>query len=283
MKLLINADDLGYTVAINRTIVDLYRQGLLSSCSLLVNMPASQDALTGLRAYPDLGVGVHLNLTKGNPLLPADQVPTLVKAGAFWPTKLLFAKAFTRLIKLQEVEAELRTQIEWVLARDLQPTHLDTHSHWHLFPDLRELVDRLGKEYQIPGMRQAIPRRTLLPSRLWLKVGVQASFTQIKHPVPDYLLSLHQWMRSDEQPIDLFFSSQLRNLIACSETIIELVVHPGRIDDPDFPPDTLLTHQRQWEFDFLRSKRFQDWLKWMEARIVNYQALQSENIHVRRI
>jgi hypothetical protein len=47
-----------------------------------------------------------------------------------------------------------------------------------------------------------------------------------------------------------------------------MVTHPGKLDDPDFPADTLLTHQRQWESDFLLSDLFDVWLQRMAAQIV---------------
>jgi hypothetical protein len=55
--------------------------------------------------------------------------------------------------------------------------------------------------------------------------------------------------------------------------VVELVTHLGKRDDPDFPPDTLLTHQRQWKFDFLLSPCFDTWLEMMNANIISYMAL----------
>lgn len=156
MKLLINADDLGYTPIINHAIFDLHSKGQLFSTSLLTNMPHSQDAIDGLHSYPDLNVGVHLNLTKGCPLSPPEQIPTLVgSAGGFWPTKAFYVRAATGRINRAEAEAELRMQIEHLLANGLFPTHLDSHSHWHMLPHLKKLVFRLAKRYRIPGVRQA--------------------------------------------------------------------------------------------------------------------------------
>lgn len=57
------------------------------------------------------------------------------------------------------------------------------------------------------------------------------------------------------------------------KTIMELVIHSGKRNDPDFPPDTLLTHQSQWEHDFLLSPGFDAWLVMMEAEMVNYLPL----------
>jgi predicted glycoside hydrolase/deacetylase ChbG (UPF0249 family) len=274
MKLLLNADDLGYTPAINQAIFDLHKHGRLFSTSLLGNLPHSQGAIDGLCAYPDLKVGVHLNLTKGFPVLPPAQIPTLVAStGEFWPTKQFFLRATARQINIREVEFELRAQVERVLDSGIQPTHLDSHSHWHMLPHLRRIVAQLAADYQIQGMRQAAPRRTLLPSLLWLKMAARTTHPQSQFRLPDFMLSLHQWMGADGRPIDLFFSKQLLHLVAQPEITLELVTHPGKRYDPDFPPDTLLTHQRQWEYDFLLDPEFEKWLKKIGAETINYTAL----------
>jgi hypothetical protein len=80
-------------------------------------------------------------------------------------------------------------------------------------------------------------------------------------------------MGADGRPIDLFSSPQLRHIIAHPEAVLELVTHPGTLHDPEFPPDTLLTNQRQWEYDFLLSPQFKRWLGMMEAKIINYGAI----------
>jgi predicted glycoside hydrolase/deacetylase ChbG (UPF0249 family) len=279
MRLLLNADDLGYTPAINQAIFDLHNHGRLFSTSLLVNMSYSQNAIDDLSSYPALKVGVHLNLTKGYPMLPSKKIPSLVTpSGKFWATKQFYARAVSGQINLREVDAELRMQIERLLEAKVQPTHLDSHSHWHMLPHLRRIVIRLAEEYQIPAVRQAAFRRTLVPMCFWFAVVDQRCPSHSKIHFPDYLLSLHQWMGPGGQPVELFFRQRLRRLIAPPEITLELVTHPGILQDPDFPPDTLLTHQRQWEYDFLLSSHFDEWLAMMEAEIVDYgKIVQSTN------
>jgi predicted glycoside hydrolase/deacetylase ChbG (UPF0249 family) len=274
VKLIINADDLGYTPAINQAIFDLYNRERVSSTSLLVNMPYNQDAIERLGACPDLDVGVHLNLTKGRPLLPLEQIPTLVgTSGGFWLTKEFYIRAATGRISLKEVEVELRTQIERSLDYGILPLHLDSHSHWHLLPHLRKLVKRLAKDYHIFGIRQTALRRTLIPSGLWLAMAARKNHPQSKFRISDYFFSLHHWLGSDGKPVKMLFSKQLRDLIAGPDITLELVTHPGAYHDPDFPPDTLLTHQRQWEYDFLLSPRFDEWLGSIGAEISSFKAL----------
>jgi len=281
MKLLLNADDLGYTPLINQAIFDLHKRGRLNSTSLLVNQNYSQAAIKELYAHPNLGVGVHLNLTKGRPLLPQKQIPSLIaNTGEFWPTRQFFTRALSSRIDISEIEAELCAQIERLLAFGIRPTHLDSHSHWQLLPPMRQLIARFAEDYHIPAMRQSSPWRTLLPSRLWLRLAARKTLFQPADQIgpstihtPDYLLSLHQWMAADGQPNLLFFGEQFRRLIARPGVTLELVTHLGADPDPNFPTDTLLTHQRQWEVDFLLSSRFAEWVEKMGAETVNYRTM----------
>ena len=175
MKLIINADDLGYTPIINQTIFDLHESRRISRASLLVNLPYSQDAIDGLQSYPNLKTGVHLNLTKGRPVSAPENIPSLVNPrGEFWPTIGFYSKAVLGLVNTMEVETELRAQIERVLDSGIRPTHLDSHSHWHVLPHLRKLISQLAENYHIPGTRQASLRHTLIPSSIWLAAAACA-------------------------------------------------------------------------------------------------------------
>src|SRR4029453_13433949 len=96
--------------------------------SLMVNQPATEYAVRRAPEAPKLGIGIHLNLTEGKPVLPKERVPTLANPpGEFvGPTemgrRLLAWKASPR-----QVEAELRAQISQMKSLGLQPTHADSH------------------------------------------------------------------------------------------------------------------------------------------------------------
>jgi len=78
-QLVVNADDLGLTLGVNNGIFDAYDRGILTSVSLFANAPATADAIARVRSRPSLGVGVHLGLVDGTPMLPPNRVPTLVE------------------------------------------------------------------------------------------------------------------------------------------------------------------------------------------------------------
>jgi predicted glycoside hydrolase/deacetylase ChbG (UPF0249 family) len=147
MKIIINADDLGLCVGQNEGIKEAHTNGVVTSATLLVNGMGFDHALQMIRALPTLDVGVHLTLTLGTPVLPKDQVQSLVaETGVFKRHDL------TKPLGLdeREVYAEWRAQIEKALQHHITITHLDSHHHIHLHPELFSVGCRLAREYQLP-------------------------------------------------------------------------------------------------------------------------------------
>ena len=75
-RLIVNADDFGRSPGVNRGIVEAHRHGIVSSATLMANLPWSAAAASLADSVPSLGVGLHLNYCYGTPLVP--DVATLV-------------------------------------------------------------------------------------------------------------------------------------------------------------------------------------------------------------
>ena len=153
-QLIINADDLGLSRGTNRAIADCFARGLVTSTSLLVNMPASSDALRVLREQPDLPVGLHVCLTSGRAVLPPTQVPLLVdNAGRFrhsfvglW--RLLRSRQ--RAAAVQQIAAEIRAQWQLADSWGVSLNHVDSHQHVHMLPDIFRVVTALANAAGLP-------------------------------------------------------------------------------------------------------------------------------------
>ena len=91
MKLLIiNADDFGMAAGVTNAIVDCHNNGIVTSTTLMTNMPDAERAADLSRPLKALGVGVHLNLTEGRPLTDSALLPDLVdESGEFFPHETL--------------------------------------------------------------------------------------------------------------------------------------------------------------------------------------------------
>jgi predicted glycoside hydrolase/deacetylase ChbG (UPF0249 family) len=153
--LVVNADDLGLTIGVNDGIFDAHDSGILTSASLIANAPATADAIRRVRTHPSLGIGVHLTLVDGEPVLPPGDVPTLIADdGRFrrsW--KPFIAACLERRVSLVEVERELTAQIERLRGAGIEPTHLDSHKHVHAYPPVFAIVARLAARFGIPAVR----------------------------------------------------------------------------------------------------------------------------------
>lgn len=155
-RLIVNADDFGLHTQINKGIIKGYRDGFITSTSIMPSAPAYEEAVKLAKENLGLGIGIHLTLVGGvKPVLPASQVGSLLdENGLFLPDYGAFAKRYyCGGVKRNELEAELRAQIERALEAGLNITHLDSHQHLHVLPVLNLLVLRLSCEYNIRRMR----------------------------------------------------------------------------------------------------------------------------------
>src|SRR6202035_177441 len=140
---------------VNSGIFDAHDRGILTSASIFAHAPATPDALRRVWARPSLGVGVHLALVDGIPMLPPTRVPTLVEDdGRFRASWKPFIVACLRgRVALEEVERELTAQIERVRSEGIRLTHLDAHKHVHAFPPIFAIVTHMAERFGIPVIR----------------------------------------------------------------------------------------------------------------------------------
>lgn len=143
MRLIVNADDFGVSRAVNLGIIDCFRKGIVTSATIMMNMPQAEDAVMLAKEH-GLPVGLHLVITSGFPI--SDDVPSLVgEDGRFRKRKEQLTG-----YSLKDVEREFRSQIEKALMLGLVPTHLDSHHHVHMEPGISDIVGELAKELMIP-------------------------------------------------------------------------------------------------------------------------------------
>lgn len=136
-RLIVNADDFGLTHGVNHAIADLHRSGSLSSATLMALALATTEAAAIARATPTLGVGCHVVLVDGAPILSSRELPTLTEAatGRFRNTLGRFVRDLMMgRIHPEEIEAEAFAQINRLRSLGIAPTHIDTHKHTHIFP-----------------------------------------------------------------------------------------------------------------------------------------------------
>lgn len=152
-RLIVTADDVGLHRGMTDGALHAHESGIVTACSVVANGAAFHHAVERLRDYPNLSVGIHLALVEERPL--AADVESLVGAsgimhGSYYE---FIPRYFARRIRLDEVERELRAQIESVLGAGVNIQHANGHQHLHLLPRIFTLVQRLAEEYRIPYLR----------------------------------------------------------------------------------------------------------------------------------
>ena len=154
-RLIVNADDFGLAESVNRGIIVAHRDGILTSASLLANGSAFAQAIDLSRQFPQLSVGVHLNISEGKPVSPATGIPSLVnERGELHLSPFhLWIGILRRRISLEEIHSECRAQILKVLHAGVTPSHLDGHLHMHVLPQLSPILIALAREFGIRNLR----------------------------------------------------------------------------------------------------------------------------------
>ena len=154
-RVIFNADDFGLDVAVNEAVESAHRDGVLTTASLMVAAPAAEDAVARARELPRLGVGLHLTLVDGAPLLPAEQVPDLVDGqGRFAADLWRRGVRYFFLPKVRkQLAAEIRAQFVAFAATGLALDHVNAHKHLHLHPTVLTLMLDVGAEFGLRAVR----------------------------------------------------------------------------------------------------------------------------------
>ncbi len=155
---MVTADDFGAALAVNEAVEIGHREGILTAASLMVAGAAAGDAVERARRLPALGVGLHIVLADGAPVLPPEQVPALVGADGRFPADMLgtaLAIACNPAARRQ-MQAEVDAQFAAFAATGLPLDHVNAHKHFHLHPLIASAILRAGRSHGLRAMRVPI-------------------------------------------------------------------------------------------------------------------------------
>jgi len=155
--LIINADDCGFSDAVNEAVERCYRAGRITGVSIMAVGACFQQAAGMLKNIEKTDVGVHMTLTGRLSPCTEDRarIDTLLNKDGTFPAdyKSLGLRCLLRKLRQGQVYLELREQIEKVLNEGLSVTHLDSHEHVHMFPEVFDATLKLASEFNIPYIR----------------------------------------------------------------------------------------------------------------------------------
>jgi chitin disaccharide deacetylase len=180
--LIVNADDFGFTSGVNRAIVEAHSRGVVTSSTLMANSAAFEEAAQLAKTIPRLGIGCHVVLIDGRPVLGVEQLPSLTRGAHFRDGLMTFAaRAIAGRIDADEITAEATAQIRKIQSTGIELTHIDTHKHTHLFPKILRPLLRAAAACGIRALRNPFgPRLPLRSTRLMARPGLWARYAEVQ-------------------------------------------------------------------------------------------------------
>lgn len=265
--IVIHADDLGETHAVNAAAIKGLQSGTINSASLMVPCPWFPEVADYARSHTDVDFGLHLTLTservyyRWGPVAPVDKVPSLVDETGY----LHHDWEHVEHINPGDVEIELRAQIERALAMGVRPTHLDSHQY-RLIMSGKELFDvmlRVGHDYHLP----IFVTRDWFADHPYLQQSLGPGDVVLDHTVTiEPEVAPEKWTE--------FYTTALKNL---QPGVTEFVIHPGFDDDElraaTRERSTWGAAWRQRDYDFFTSDQFREILAQQNIRLITWREL----------
>jgi predicted glycoside hydrolase/deacetylase ChbG (UPF0249 family) len=317
-KLIVNADDFGLTPGVNRAIAEAHRDGVVSSATLMANGPAFDDAVAAVRSTADgsnLSVGCHVVLVDGTPVSPPEAVDTLLairsaEPGKFYSSLSAFAaRAMLGGFDRDQLVLEVTAQIKKIQATGLHVTHLDTHKHAHIFPEILVALLRAARICGVPAIRNPFVPVKAMPVKLfkgkpdlWKRygqvrmlhtfsgqfvqrtkragvltpdgvVGVIETGSVEGEKVGSKKFGVKKVQGKNDNKCDLSsYGSVLRQTLASlPDGTWELVCHPGYNDADLGTSKTRLLASREQELGLLTSAEFQHFLEEQKIDVIGYR------------
>jgi chitin disaccharide deacetylase len=285
-QLIFNADDFGMTRGVNEGIIRAHRDGVLTSATLMANGLAFEDAVKKALENPKLGVGCHLVLVGGKPVAPLEKVPSLTDSQGNLPESIttFIARVTTGIIKTDEIECELKAQINKITTAGIVPSHLDTHKHTHAHPRVMEIVGKVGQEFGITKIRRPVENlrdswnstrsdgsgvSTQILAAGAVRVvasGFAAIAEKYRLTCPDHFLGLA--MTGQLGPAAL-----CRMAESVEDGSTEIMLHPGVCDADLAASGSRLQQQRQTELDGLLDAGVREAFLQRGIHLISYREL----------
>jgi hopanoid biosynthesis associated protein HpnK len=289
-QLIVNADDFGLTAGVNRAIVEAHRDGVVSSATLMASGAVFNDAVEAARALPRLSVGCHVVLTDGAPVSPPGAVDTLLAIRSAEPEKFYSSlSAFAARATLggfdrEQLVAEITAQIRKIQATGLEVTHLDSHKHAHIFPEILAAMLRAARICGVPAIRSPfVPMKAIMAQQFAGKRALLKRYGQVRILNTFARHFRRQTLRAGILAPDgvigvietgLLDAILLRQaLTSLPEGTWELVCHPGYADADLRAVHTRLIEARERERNLLTSPELKDFLEKQKIRVISYREL----------
>jgi hopanoid biosynthesis associated protein HpnK len=285
-RLIVNADDFGLTRGVNRAVVEAHCQGVVTSSTLMANGQAFDDAVQSAKSTPRLSLGCHVVLVDGLPVLGGRQTPTLsdkkARDGRFYDGLTAFAlRAVSGGVDADEIEAEVTAQIRKLQSAGVSVSHLDTHKHTHIFPQVLRPLLRAARTCGVPAVRNPFgPVRFSILAKypsLWKRYSQVTVLNRLGGRFRDSVAEAGMLTTDGTVGIvstgamdDYLFGSIVESL---PEGTWEFVWHPGYNDADLDRIQTRLRESRAVELQLLTSPKTEELLARSGVQLISYRDL----------
>lgn len=279
-KLIITADDYGMSKAVNEAIDAGIEAGLITSTNVMTNMPFYKEALK-LKNKNNISVGIHWVLACGKPVLPAEEIPTLVASdGQFYPYPEFRKRLGKKLISYKDIKKELVAQYNRYYELMGQPDYWNTHQNTHVdFGIYRLFVDtavelginkmRSHQRIYVPGSENAnkysLKWRILEPIKSRMLNVWQNNAHKKGISSPDGLICCLN--RNDVNNLEYLF----KNIRWKKKSVGEYVIHPAT--ENDSPYFGRIVGQRIREYEMFSSEKTKKFIDDSGVELVSFEGL----------
>jgi predicted glycoside hydrolase/deacetylase ChbG (UPF0249 family) len=230
MSVIVNADDMGVSDDVNRSIILLHRKGIVSSTSLMANGQSFKGAVDLLSLHPELGTGVHLCLD--GPFQSSIDYKSIIdrERGSFYDKEEVVRRIRKSSFDRDEIYSEFCLQVEKVMDHGIEVSHLDTHHNLHLYFPVLSQVIRVARKYGISYVRSQ-RLDTCIPKNLINKLyrNIHQVYLKMRlNTVQGYYDPAMQDCIDFEHNL-----ARLEQLLNSSRGIIEIMLHPVGENDPE--------------------------------------------------
>jgi predicted glycoside hydrolase/deacetylase ChbG (UPF0249 family) len=222
----VNADDFGLSPGVTDGILEAHAAGVVSSVSVLVNAPGWEHAVAALRGATSLGVGLHLNLTAGEPVSEGRGL-VHPHTGRFRGLAGLVTRALAGRIDPEHVAKECGAQLARLRATGVRVTHIDSHRHVHALPGVWASVVATARAHAVPFVR--VPLEHGAGRARVKRWAIRAAWRMAARggPLPRHADRFHGiGLEGDPR----FLDRLLALIDRLAPGVTELMVHPGRPD-----------------------------------------------------
>lgn len=273
-KIIINADDFGITQGVNKAIFELVDAGVLTSTTVMANMPYYREIL---KIGNRIGIGVHLNLTTGRPVMGPDKVQTLVgKDGNFFKLSELIKRMRKGRVSKQDVKVELNAQVRRLSEDGIHIDHIDSHESLIKYPFFVSIIKEVAKQHGIMAVRTYTPRkfdykRLLNPKRILISAYLAFQKMQWRWAgfnVVDKYDALIKMGLDEKTAIQ-----KLKDIIQnAPDGVLELCVHPGYCNGDNAPLGRYV-YERENELRALMSQEVKETVGTSGIELISFRDL----------